>query len=611
MIQPDQFDAFYKQVRTRLLLQAYALTGDLPAARSAVRDAFVVTWHHWRKVSRLPDPEGWVRPLAWSHAHRRHTARIWHRDKNLAADAKATLAALGKLSYSQRKALLLERLTDLPAADRARELGVPRAEADRQLQRATERFLAQREVEPEQVPALFEELGALVTDTPWPRSSIIRRSGASRRRWHTLVGAAAALGVLVVSGTAVSVTPMDSGPDAGPAAQPSPGGDLPVEELAFDADHLLDADAVSSVVGGRGWEEKRTTDNTGGDGLATPCQQERYADRDGLAALVRTFGSRPARQDPEMSAVQVAELSDDVAGAARAWRRIVDWYAGCTAPRVQLMGSYEVPGVGDDAMLVHLRDWQHGRTYVVGLGRSGEATTTTFLRTGARGAPDLRVGAQLLGDAVEELCIAVGGTGCTPSRPPRPKAVPPPDVGEVPGMLTEVDLPPVAGVDKPWVGTEPRQARDNAAATRCDQSDFSQRPMSNAVTRTFLIPGTKLPAQFGLTETVGTMPAARARSFVSRVRDRMRTCPDRDPGSEVSSVASASGPERDIAIWRVTSEVSDEETVTYWMGVIRVGTAIGQVGFVPGGSATIEPVAFDTLVRRAWARLDYMPRPER
>ena len=56
MIQPDEFDAFYKRTRTRLLLQTYALTGDLPAARAAVRDSFIVTWHHWRKVNHIVHP---------------------------------------------------------------------------------------------------------------------------------------------------------------------------------------------------------------------------------------------------------------------------------------------------------------------------------------------------------------------------------------------------------------------------------------------------------------------------------------------------------------------------------------------------------------------------
>ena len=80
MRDPDQFDAFYKDVRTRLLLLTYCLTGDLPSSRAAVRDAFVVTSHHWRKVKRLEDPEAWVRVRACAHAQRRHTAKLWHRE---------------------------------------------------------------------------------------------------------------------------------------------------------------------------------------------------------------------------------------------------------------------------------------------------------------------------------------------------------------------------------------------------------------------------------------------------------------------------------------------------------------------------------------------------
>ncbi len=143
---PDDFDAFYKDARSRLLLQAYALTGDLPASRSAVRDAFIVAWHHWRKVSRLDDPESSVRPHAWAHAQRRHTARVWHRDKSLDPDVRATLDALGKLSITQRKVLLLTLLTTGSMADIARELGLPRDDAERELQTATARYAMARDI---------------------------------------------------------------------------------------------------------------------------------------------------------------------------------------------------------------------------------------------------------------------------------------------------------------------------------------------------------------------------------------------------------------------------------------------------------------------------------
>ena len=64
---PDgrDFEEFYLASRRRLVLETYALTGDLLASRGAVRDAFVAARQHWRKVGRLTDPEEWVRPRAW------------------------------------------------------------------------------------------------------------------------------------------------------------------------------------------------------------------------------------------------------------------------------------------------------------------------------------------------------------------------------------------------------------------------------------------------------------------------------------------------------------------------------------------------------------------
>ena len=113
MRSPESFDAYYVATRTRLLHEAYALTGDAPAARAAVRDAFVVTWHHWRKVSGLDDRDGYVRPLAFRRARRKHTARIWHRDKSLAPEARSTLDALSKLPPRQRELLVLNALSSL------------------------------------------------------------------------------------------------------------------------------------------------------------------------------------------------------------------------------------------------------------------------------------------------------------------------------------------------------------------------------------------------------------------------------------------------------------------------------------------------------------------
>ena len=114
--------------------------------------------------------------------------------------------------------------------------------------------------------------------------------------------------------------------------------------------------------------------------------------------------------------------------------------------------------------------------------------------------------------------------------------------------------------------------------------------------------------QFGLTETVGTMPAKRAKAFVEEIRARMDACPDKDLGTEVERVAHRAGDDRDLSVWHVTTEISDDKSVSFLMGIVREGTAIAQVGFVPDGDVTMAPGEFIALVERAGQRLPALPR---
>jgi hypothetical protein len=176
-------------------------------------------------------------------------------------------------------------------------------------------------------------------------------------------------------------------------------------------------------------------------------------------------------------------------------------------------------------------------------------------------------------------------------------------------MLAEVDLPPVAGVTAPWVGTEPQQAKTNVAATVCDKARFSTGAMSNDVTRTFLIPEAKLADQFGLTETVGSLPEKKAVAWVARVRGKLAACSEKKIGTQVERLAHVTGKRRDVSIWRLTTEISDDRSVRFLMGVVRDGTSVAQVGFVPDNKVGMGSEAFVALVQRALARLDAMPAP--
>jgi hypothetical protein len=170
-------------------------------------------------------------------------------------------------------------------------------------------------------------------------------------------------------------------------------------------------------------------------------------------------------------------------------------------------------------------------------------------------------------------------------------------------MLSEFDLPPAVGVVKPWVGTTPKQALRNLAATGCDHSSFHGGAWKHAATRSFLVPGGRLATSFGITETVGRLPDPQATTFFSGVRAKLASCSDRELGTKVLRIFQ--GPA--MSVWRVRTQVSDKETVTFLMGIARSGGAVAQIGFVPDGRHTMTEAQFVALVRRAGERLAEMP----
>ena len=65
----ESFDSLYRSTRRALLLQTFALTGDLPVARARrarrLRRRLAALAHRSRA---LEDPMTWLRPRAWKHA---------------------------------------------------------------------------------------------------------------------------------------------------------------------------------------------------------------------------------------------------------------------------------------------------------------------------------------------------------------------------------------------------------------------------------------------------------------------------------------------------------------------------------------------------------------
>lgn len=611
------FETFYKDVRSRLLLQTWALTGDLTAGRKAVQDALIIGWHHWRKVGRLTpaEREDWARPIAWRYALRRHSVPHFHRSKDGDERAQATIEALRQLPLEERRVLLLAHLTTVSEETVAREVGITPQRAAQVLQNATRDFGEALGAQPHEVLPCFASMAETVETTRWPRPTILTRAGSARRRSHTVIAAGLAVAAFVGSGFAVTDAAGDRPNLETLTLRHSPSASQTPEGYDLAVDTLLDQDQIGTALGGV-WSATLTSDDRT-SAVQLPCQRAALADPHPRAVIGRTF----AGEKKADTAMQSSLASATTTAAQQAYAKTLGWYGGCRDSRVQLIATRTVTGVGDQASVLLLRDWTAPqRTITVGVARTGMLTTAVAgslpvaaAKHGARSKPaddpSVAGATTLLGQAVQRLCALPDAGACTTT--PSAAVAPPPSSGATPAMINEADIPPVQGVEEPWVGTPAVKATTNIAATRCDDADFTKPGITNALTRSFVIPTAKgLAPQFGLTETIGDFGKTRAASdFVEQIRTRLAACSDKERGSHVTKLTTSSSAAGDLTAWRVqveTSTSAEAASVTYLMAIVRTAAGVAQVGFVPSGKVTMTDSDFTALAQRAAERLTYL-----
>jgi RNA polymerase sigma-70 factor (sigma-E family) len=151
----ELYDASYG----RLVLQMFALCGDLADAEDAVQEAFVKAIGKGRAFDRVQNPEAWLRTVALNHQRNswRH-AKVVRRfvttvpgpqtTAELGPDHVAVVQALAELDPDQLKVVVLRYLADLGTSEIAHELGVPEGTVKSRLARGRGRlapFLDERE----------------------------------------------------------------------------------------------------------------------------------------------------------------------------------------------------------------------------------------------------------------------------------------------------------------------------------------------------------------------------------------------------------------------------------------------------------------------------------
>lgn len=143
----ELYDASYR----RLVVQIYAVCGDLAEAEDAVQDAFVTALRKRSGFATVGNPEAWVRTVAlnrvrhgWRHASvvRRYQAKVPgpQGPVEVGPEHVAIVTALAGVDADQREAVVLHYLADLPVADIASQLGIPEGTVKSRLSRARDRL---------------------------------------------------------------------------------------------------------------------------------------------------------------------------------------------------------------------------------------------------------------------------------------------------------------------------------------------------------------------------------------------------------------------------------------------------------------------------------------
>ena len=266
--------------------------------------------------------------------------------------------------------------------------------------------------------------------------------------------------------------------------------------------------------------------------------------------------------------MQTIEVSRNRKASINAYHQMIDWYASCQQPLMQLADSYKVPAPGNDVQILRMHEWADpARTVTVAIARSGVVTTRLVHQISLPDGPPAKAIASTTKHALNLLCPTSGGE-CGSSASPKP-TLPPPS-GEGAGFLAVIDLPPVSDLDSPWVGTAPGSAQNNPAATLCDQAEFTGSDFRRAQARTFVMPRADLAQRFGISETVGELKSpAQAESFFDGIASDVDGCEDRELSATVDSLRTIDDGPLQGRVWELSFEIGDGTAVPYRLGIVQ------------------------------------------
>lgn len=610
MSRADEFNAFYRESRARLLVQVYAYVGDTEMAHRALVDAYVAAGHHWRKLAAKPGKDAWMREHAFkasSKAQNRPHDPWYIRARKTADSHRPLLNALTSLGPVDRHLAIIVHLAGLDLATAAREAGLTDEAAAESLSRTTAAF-ADRGVDTA-LPAALGHLRLDLSDEPVDRASRLRREGNRRRRANVVLAGLMSLAVIIGAGALTAAQPAKRPSFAAPAETTSPTPTTAGPPATTEPAPTIDSSVLSPIA-----DLKRATSpmpwrlvGTSRDfGASTPyddCIPAVPRDRRAEHFWVRTFES--GRGPSKTAATQALEISRTSDRADRNYRRLISDFSSCAADNHQIVKYAVLGGVGDAGSLISMRYVDaagiHGQQVTVT--QTGTAVNVWVLESGnATTVADARL-VRLSGSSTARVCaVSKGSCGL---RPFTAVTVPPPSIDRAKGFLTTVDLPVFEGLTDPWVPTSPDATRGNPAATDCDRANFAEAGATHLSARSFVVPDAPaLSALFGMTETLGTFDSVKAAdSFLDSVDSSVRGCNDRQVSLEVHANETLKVPQGKGRMYVISLTLSESSSVTFRVALIRVGSKVAQLTFTPTQRLDLSPSEFKVLIQRAALRI--------
>ncbi len=603
MTRVDEFNSFYSSTSAAALKATYAVCGDRQVAFDATVDAYRRAWRDWTKI-RDHHPLGWVRNEAWkltSISRSTHPLRRKHEED---ADVQL-LEALGELAVDDRRLIVLLTLGQIDLEEASREVGIPAQQGIEAVTAALEQLERKLGQSLAEIEKRMHGLGSITRRFEMPSSGVIRHRAQVGRRRNTVLLVMAAFALVAGGGFAVT----DGDALATRADVPkrekigAESADLVLKAQEIGTDDLLTMTQVKRLGPESAWRVVDTDDSTKSTTPYATCPPKRFANDDPLKAFVRSY---EVGGEGDERVAQAIEVSRSDAAAQEAYERLVSWYADCSHPRTQLVGSFVVERPFGDFRILQLRSNRSPeRTFTVGFSQSGTVTSTLVHEVDGGTGPDVDDFARTLNDSVAKVCKESGGR-CTNDI--EVVGTDPPRTSMAPEFLGIVDLPPIADIDKVWVGIRPFRPKVNPATTQCDSANFRAKSVRSTQSRVFVIPEAReLPQAFGVAETVGRFRSdGAAKDFVQKIEQRVAACPDDNLSANVDEkTAIKAGNDRGTA-WRVGLEVNKKSRVFYRMAIVRHGSDVAQVTFTPAGKFDINQKTFAALAKRAAQRLVYL-----